>query len=438
MDGLKYGLNEIRELASPIYQKYVPVITEDTDISRLAEPILSNPEIYNEFQKALVNRIVFTQFNTKMFNNPFRVLDGENIPLGYAGQEVYVNPAKGREFNVNDFAGLLARYESDVKVQYLTINFDVQYPVTVSRQTLKKAFTSWGDLERYITDITTSLYNGAYIDEYRAVKQLVAGSYKGNLSVINTIDAPTTEAKAKAFITKARELFLNFQTPSSKYNAWAKIGGYGLPIVTWSNPEDIVIILRNDIRAYMDVNVLAEAFNIDRATLLGNILPVDDFNIYNSDGTLNFDGTNVLGIIADKSWFKIKTQDSFMEEFYNPNNRTMQYFLNNIKMFNMSYFANGVIFATEEPQVTIAEINSETRNVNLKVGEVKDIVITTNPVGGNSPSITYTSSDTNVFTATADIENNKHVIVTGIGAGTKTLTVASGNVSLEITMTVTA
>jgi len=437
MNGLKYGLNEIRELASPIYQKYVPVITDDTDISRLAEPILNDPEIYNEFQKALINRIVFTQFNTKIFNNPFKVLEGESIPLGYAGQDVYVNPAQGRQYNVNDFVGLLAKYESDVKVQYLTVNFDVQYPVTVSRQSLKKAFTSWGDLERYITDITTSLYNAAYIDEYNAVKQLVAGSYKGNISMIETIDAPTTEAKAKAFITKARELFLNFQTPSSKYNAWAKIGGYGRPIVTWSNADDIVIILRNDIRAYMDVNVLAEAFNMDKATLLGNILPVDNFNVYNTDGTLNFDGSNILGIIADKSWFKIKSQDMFMEDFYNPNNRTMQYFLNNIKMFNMSYFANGLILATEEPEVTIVEITSETKNVTLKVGEVKELVIGTNPIGGNSPQITYTSSDTDVFTATALQDNEKHVLLEGVDAGSGTLTIASGNVELEISVTVT-
>ena len=59
MNGLKMGLNEIRELSSPIYQKYVPVITDDTDISRLAEPILNNPEIYNEFQKAFMLKILY-------------------------------------------------------------------------------------------------------------------------------------------------------------------------------------------------------------------------------------------------------------------------------------------------------------------------------------------------------------------------------------------
>ena len=37
------------------------------------------------------------------------------MPLGYAGQEIYVNPAKGRQYNPEDFAGILQKYEADVK-----------------------------------------------------------------------------------------------------------------------------------------------------------------------------------------------------------------------------------------------------------------------------------------------------------------------------------
>ena len=52
----------------------------------------------------------------------------DRIPLGYAGQEIYINPAKGRQYDVNDFAGLLVKYEADVKVQYTSVNMDLQYP----------------------------------------------------------------------------------------------------------------------------------------------------------------------------------------------------------------------------------------------------------------------------------------------------------------------
>lgn len=434
-EGLVTSLNRIREISSNIYHQYIPEITSDTDIGKLAEPVLNVPEVYNEFCNALVNRIVYTQFLAKSFRNPFVVLEGDAIPLGYAGQEVFVNATKGRQYNPDDFAGLLVKYEADVKVQYTTINMDVQYPVTFSRQQLKKAFVSWSDLETFIENLSNSLYNGAYIDEYNATKQLIAGAYKDNLAVIETVSAISDESTAKAFVTKARELFLQFQTPSSSYNAWAKVGGEGRPVVTWSNPEDIVFIVKNSIRAYLDVNVLADAFNMDKATLLGNILTVNDFDIYNDDGTKNFDGSAIVGIIADKSWFRIKRQDMFMDEFYNPNNRSIQYFLNNIKMYNMSLFANGVIFATSAPSVASTKIEFNEASPSVAEGGKVKLTIKTTPFSAND-TITFTSGT--VGKATVEKVDNRTVEVTGVDEGTSVITASNGTVSGTVTVTVTA
>ena len=347
--GLKNSLNRIRELSSEIYHQYVPIITDNTSIEQFGTPIINVKEVQNEFISALINRIVYTQFELKYFRNPLQVLEGDEIPLGYEGQEIYVNPAKGRKFNPNDFAGLLQKYESDVKVQYMPLNMDVQYPVTILRQDLKKAFVSWSDLETFVDQLSNSLYNGAYIDEYNFTKNIISNCYKNNKAIIEQITAPTTEELAKQFITRARTLFLNFQVPSNNYNAWNKMGGYGRPINTWTEGEDIVFVIKNDLRAFLDVNVLANAFNMDKTTLLGNIISVDNFDIYNDDGEKIFDGSNIIGLIGDRKFFRIKRQDMFLDTFYNPNNRTWQYYLNLIKMYNFSLFANGVIFATALP-----------------------------------------------------------------------------------------
>lgn len=438
-EGLVQSLNKIREVSSDIYHKYIPEITSDTDIGKLATPIFEVPEVYNEFCGALVNRIVYTQFMAKSFRNPFTVLEGDAIPLGFAGQNVYVNPAKGRQYNADDFAGLLIKYEADVKVQYTKINFDVQYPVTFSRQQLKKAFVSWNDLETFIDNLSNSLYNGAYIDEYNATKQLVAGAYKDNIAQIEVVDAISSEATAKSFVAKARELYLQFQTPSDKYNAWAKNdANEGRPVTTWTNPEDIVMIVRNDIRAYLDVNVMASSFNIDKTTLLGNILTVNDFDIYNDDGTKNFDGSAIVGIIADKSWFQIKRQDMFMDSFYNANNRSIQYYLNNIKMYNMSLFANGVILATEEPDVEITGLSfNAPEGITLtETGEVEGLDIVVTPYNANTPVIQYSSENNNVFTVTLDPNNNRHVYITAVGEGSTALKAVAGDVVTSVPVTV--
>lgn len=435
MNSLKQSLNAIREISSTIYHEYIPVIDDSTDISAFAEPLFTYPVVYNEFCDVLVNKLVYSQFETMTFNNPLRVLEGDRIPLGYAGEHVYTNPAQARGFNVNDFAGLLVKYEADVKVEYHTVNSDIQYCVTIARQQLKKAMTSWDNLASFITQLSNSLYNGAYIDFFRYTKNIIAGAFKENRAVYEKITAVTSEATAKAFVEKARELFLNFQLPSTQYNAWAKNGGAGKPITTWTRPEDIVLIIRNDVRSKIDVQSLAAAFNLPYADFLGNVITVDNFDCYDDDGTKVYDGSDIVGMIADKAWFKIKTQDFFMENFYNPNNRTMQYYLNVQRMYNMSLFANGVIFATDDPDVDSTAVEFIETSASVKAGEDIVLHVKTTPFTANN-SLSYTSSATTY--ATVGSETGKYITVTGVAAGSSTITVSDGTHSDTISVTVTS
>ena len=433
--GLKNSLNKIRQISSDIYHQYIPILEDDTDISALAQPVLTVPEVYNEFCNALVNRIVYTAIETKTFNSPLKGLEGNVMPLGYAGQEIYVNPAKGRQYNPNDFAGILQKYEADVKVQYLVKNYDMQYPLTIIRTKLKEAFVSWESLDSFISGLTNSLYNGMYIDEWKFTKALVSSAYKQNMVQVETVaNSPSgSEGYAKAFTTKARELFLNFQMPSTQYNAWYKVGGAGKPITTWTNPEDIVILIRNDIRAYLDVNVLANAFQIDKAVLLGNIYPVDNFDVYSDDGTKIYDGSAIYAMIADRNWFKIKPIDVFMENDYNANNRAMQYFLNNIKMYEFSLFANACVFATGESTVTATDLDFVDGNPTT-VAPSKSIVleIATTPANATG-TVTFTSATEAACTVTKI--DNRHVRVNGIAAGSSVITATDGTNSDTITIT---
>ena len=438
--GLKTALNEYRQISSPIYQQYIPVIEDDTDIGTFASPILSVPEVQNEFIGALINRIVYTQVEMKSFNNPLRGLEGAVMPLGYAGQEIYVNPAKATQYNIDDTVGLLQKYESDTKVQYLVKNMDLQYKVSVVRTKLKEAFVTWEALDRFISGLSQSLYNGMYIDEYRYTKALVSSAYKNNGVIVETISTSPTasEDAAKAFVTKAREYFLNFQAPSSAYNSWAKVGGAGKPVTTWSNPEDIVIMIRNDIRSYLDVNQLAGAFNIEYAKLLGNIYTVDNFDVYSDEGVKVFDGSNIYGILADRNFFKIKPVDQFMEEFYNPNNRMRTFFLNNIKMYEYSLFANAVIFASGEATVNPTGFKflvGGEEKTSLTITEATDVIVETVPYAANA-TITYASSATGKATVAKKDGANKVITITPVADGSSNITATVGDVVGTLAVTV--
>lgn len=438
-EGLRVSLNQIRETSienGTLYHKQIDEILPTTDISALSTVLFDNEHLMNEFLNVLVKRIIYTQIvNYKLFNNPLRFLEGEKMPLGAIGQEIFINPAKGRKFNVDDFAGLLAKYESDVKVQYMHLNSDIQYPVTITRAKLKDAFVSWSNLESFVNGITQSLYNGAYIDRYNMTKGLVASAYNSNTVKVEVVDEPNTEALAKAFLTKARTMFLNFQEPTADYNAWRQVGGYGRDVMTWTEPDDIVFLIRNDVGAYLDVNVLAQAFNVDKAKLLGRIKYVKDFTEYDVQGNVVVDGSNIVAMISDKAWFRIKNQETTMDEFYNANNRTWQMYLNDVNMYQYSLFCNAVVFATEKPTVTITGLEASENSVTVAEGENVTVNISTTPAQANSPVIAVESSNTSVATASI---SDKKVVVTGVGEGETTITVSAGNVDVEIAVTVTA
>lgn len=438
-EGLRTSLNEIRNTSienGTLYHKQVDEILPTTDISALSSVLFDNDNLMNEFLNVLVKRIIYTQVvNYKLFNNPLKFLEGDKMPLGAIGQEIFINPAEGRKFDVDDFAGLLAKYESDVKVQYMHLNSDIQYPVTITRAKLKDAFVSWANLESFVDAISQSLYNGAYIDRYNFTKGLVTEAYNNNSVIVEKITKPTTEAQAKEFLTRARTIFLNMQEPTPDYNAWRKVGGYGKDVLTWTDAEDIVFLIRNDLASYLDVNVLASAFNIEKASLLGRIKYVQDFSVRDKKGNVILDGSNILGIMADKAWFRIKNQETTMDEFYNANNRCWNMYLNDVNMYQYSLFCNAVVFATEEAEVPITGLKVSSDTVTVGAGKDTKVTVSTTPAQANTPTIEVTSSATSKATASID---GREITITGVAQGTSTITVKAGNVTTTIAVTVEA
>lgn len=100
-EGLRTSLNQIRETSienNTLYAKQIDEITPNTDISAISSVLLDNPELMNEFMGMLVKRIIYTQVvNYKLFNNPLKFLEGDQMPLGSIGQEIFINPAKRKK-----------------------------------------------------------------------------------------------------------------------------------------------------------------------------------------------------------------------------------------------------------------------------------------------------------------------------------------------------
>ena len=425
--GLVTALNKMREMSvdsGDIFHQYFPIVDSSTNIGEWGAPMFGNN--YQAVQESffgLLKQIAYVATVTRTFNNPLAQLEGENMPLGWAGEETYINPVQGRQFDVNDFAGILQKYEADVKVQYLTINMDLQYPVTLTRDKIRTAFNSWRDLEEFINGIVNALYNGAYIGMFNYTKALISSAFKENKAQYIKVTTPSNEATGKAFIKKLRELYTLFQLPSQSYNAWAKVGGNGKPVTTWCAPEDIVVMLRADIVATVDVDVLAAAFNMDKANFIGRLITVDNFDVYADDGEKVYDGQHILGFIGDKAWFKIKQQDMALDMWFNPNNRSWQYYLNVVRMYNYSLFANGVIIANDDPVVDATAVTVDKATVSVAEGATATVTATLTPF---TSTAVITAASSAEGKATVAVTGNV-ITITGVDAGSATITVTATN-----------
>ena len=441
-EGLQTALNQIRETLvadNKVYQEQIPLVEHYTSSQVYGQSLLALPsDLRNKFIQSLVNRIAYTKFQMDYFENPLRELANDELPLGAIGQDIYVNPARGRVYNIDDFAGLLAKYESDVKVEYNELNFDVQYPVTIIRKELEKAFTSWGDFENFLMGISQSLYNGAYIDDYNYTRKLITNAYLNNNVQMETFTfsnpASPTDTELKALLARLRQAYLDFQAPSTAYNAWAKVGGYGRSIVSWSNPRDIHVFLSNKLASVVDVNVLASAFNIDKADLMGRVHYVPDFDVKDSEGNVIGDGSKIYAFICDRRWFKIRDKDMFMDEFYNANNRSWQSYLNVIKSFNYSLFANGLMLVGQIPTINVSSMVVDKATVSVAEGGTATVQITTTPFNANETISVASSAEAK---ATVTI-SGKTITITGVDAGSATITASTtSGASATIAVTVT-
>ena len=174
---------------------------------------------------------------------------------------------------------------------------------------------------------------------------------------------------------------------------------------------------------------------MSKTDFLGRVIVVDDFNQYNDDGTLAVDGSNIKAMIADKAWFKIKTQDFAMDEFYNANNRTWQYYLNDVRMVNFSLFANALVFATEAPTVDATAIEAGEATATVTAGAKVTVPFELTPANATT-TVTATSSAEGK--ATVEVKG-KTVEITGVEAGEATITLSAGaGITDTISVTVNA
>ena len=410
--------NVVRENMNEVYMNTLPSATED-NIQTISNILFNDAyqPMLNDFVTNLINRIGLTIVRNKTYNNPLSILRKGSMPLGTDIQDIYENPAEAEQYELSntEMAKLLTITDPDTHVAYYRRNRKDLYTKTISRENLQGAFVSWEKFEDYISAITTSLYSGNYIDEFKLTKALVDGAYDNNKVIVETVNAVTDEASAKAFVKKARALFNKMKFPSTDYNAYSKFSGAKGQITTWTDEDRVVMIVTSDLMAEVDVDVLARAFNIDNTKFLGRVIEVD-----------KFENPEIQAVICDEAWFQIYENIMRFDEFYNARVMAWNEYLHVWQTYAICPFANAVVLATAQPKPATAISVSD---VSVVKDATANVTVTLTPADATS-DLTFISGDEKVFTVSST------GVVTGVSAGTGTLTVKTDN-GLSDTATVT-
>lgn len=305
--------------------------TTQASVNDIAEVVTTYPSAKNEFLNVLTNQIGLQKFSNKVYTNPYKLFHQGALPYGTSVENIFVDIIKGKDFtdkgtnsSIDDANELLATVSPNVKIEYYTENFRHQYKVTVSDERLKSAFRQQNGLSTLTGMILTSPLNSAEYDEYLMVKKSLQ-YVEGATHEIKSSDWDALSGKEKASeLTKIiREYAIKFRLMSNKYN---KQG-----VTTFTNPQDLVVFVDAETRANIDVELLSQAFHIDKADIDYHVLVVDEFN-----------EPGVLCQLMDKDAIQIWDTLSSTETFRNPRSLSTHCFYNKWGLFSANKFSNSI------------------------------------------------------------------------------------------------
>lgn len=439
-------INVIRENAGLTYQSSVPEITDIDQLPTVGDVLYGHPALANEFINALVNMVAQVVVKSALFNNPYASLKKGYLDYGETIEEAFVGMARAREFNVEKAESReFKRTLPDVRAAFHVMNYKAQYPVTIQYQDLRMAFRNERGVNNLIDKIVNSVYTAAEYDEFLLFKYvLIKGITKGKLYPISIGDGSDLKDAAVEF--RGTSNLLEFV--KDKYNA------AHVHVSTPKSNQHIFMDAR--FNAQFDVNVLADAFNMDKTDIKGKVHLIDDWTTFDNDRFKEIvDNTNTMeevtdselalmanvkAVLVDEEWFQFYDNLTVMTECEVKSGLYWNYFLNVWKTLSTSPFSNAIVFVTSS--ATITDPSTFTVTVSGKdvtaLGTVLTLAVTeTNSIAqqnveflGTEESVTegiavqrygviiIPDSNTNTITLKAKVGNSTYTGGTAVGAST--------------------
>ena len=419
-------VNAIRNNNSNYYKDYVPPITDVSELKQIGKIIMDVPALQNEFLSALINRIGLVVITSKMFSNPWAMFKKGFLEYGETIEEIYVDLIRVFEFDAEKAeTELFKRVAPDVRAAFHIMNYKKFYKVTIERQKLAKAFLSAQGMGELITYIMDAIYTSAAYDEFLTMKYMLAKTIL-NCRMYPVEINPVSEANMKSIVSVVKGTSNLLEFPSRKYNPAG--------VFQHTPKSEQYIFIDSQFDASMDVNVLASAFNMDRAQFMGNRVQIDGFGNLDNDRLAELfaddpyyeeitaseqEALNTIPLaVVDNNFFMIYDNLNEFREVENGQGLYWNYFFHQWKTFSTSPFSNALVYVPTTPSVTSVEVTPATATVAAG----SSLALTTKVVTeGYAPQTVTYESDTEGVTIT---EGGVVQIAAGV-SGTVVITVTS-------------
>lgn len=354
-------LNVIRQNASYDYQQNVPVVDKASDIPKVGEVIYGTPAFSNQFINALVNRIAIVRVQSATFNNPYSILKKGYLEFGETVEDIFVSIAKAVDYTPEKASEReFKRTLPDVRSAFHTMNWRVMYPVTIQDEDLRQAFLSVDGVTDLIAKIVDSVYTAAEYDEFLLFKYLLIKAISHGKMKPAAIDSDT-DLTASAVAFRSASNILPFM--SSEYNA--------ANVKTNTPKSRQIIFMDAKFNAQYDVNVLASAFNMDKADFMGRLFLIDNWTDFdnerfdiiraNSDGIEEITSAelallnDVKAVLLDENWFQVYDNNNKFTEQYVASGLYWNYFYHVWKTVSSSPFANAIVFVADKADIALPD-----------------------------------------------------------------------------------
>jgi hypothetical protein len=420
-------LNAIRNNATQNYRDYVPKATTNAEsVRQIGAIIMDYPALQNEFLSALVNRIGRVLITSKMYDNPWAFFKKGLLEFGESVEEIFVNIAKPFQFDpAVAETNVFKREIPDVRAAFHIMNYQKYYKATISNDQLRQAFLSWQGISDLIAKIVDAMYTGANYDEFQTMKYMLARHIlDGHMYPVEIAEVETANMKSIVSVVKGVSNKFTFLSPN--YN----LAG----VQTYTTKNDQYMLINSQFDATMDVEVLASAFNMDKAEFSGRRVLVDSFGsldtgrlaeLFAGDSTyveISSDELKALdaipAVLVDRNWFMIFDNFYNFTEQYNGEGLYWNYWYHVWKTFSVSPFANNALFIPGKPSVTSVTVSPG----NATVAAGQSVQLSANVVTTNfaPKSVTWT-----VDSDYATVDNSGKVTVLSTAPTSTSITVTA-------------